>query len=102
MKLKKVIILPHSTSKTNILGKFVIRYFLKGVNILYAREELSYNFFRKLLPNINVKLNTDIAFAINNGIEEKRENMVAITTRSQTVGDIGELSVEKNNISKKI
>lgn len=97
---KKVVILPHSTAEINFLGKFLLKPILNKVDVLYAREELSFNKFRKFFTECNVQLTTDLAFAIKNKYTKViRRNVVAFTTRSQTMGDIGELSYEmRNNI----
>ena len=47
-------------------------------------------------------LNTDLAFFINHGIKKETllTKKIAITTRSQTIGDINELSAEKKQLIK--
>jgi len=97
---KKVIILPNSTAEINLIGKLLLSSVLNKVDVLYAREKLSFKKFKNDFPNCNVKLSTDIAFAIKSEIlHEKREKIIAFTTRSQTMGDIAELD---NKIKKKI
>lgn len=95
---KKVVILPHSTAEINIFGKFLLKPILNKVHVLYAREEMSYKKFKNFFPNCNVKLSTDLAFAIKNKNNKlKRQKVIAFTTRSQTMGDIGELSYKMKN-----
>lgn len=95
---KKVVILPHSTAEINFFGKLLLKPVLKKVDVLYAREELSYNKFKFFFPECNVQLSTDLAFAIKNKYAEvNKRKVVAFTTRSQTMGDIGELSYEMKN-----
>ena len=50
-KNKKIIILPHSTAETNLIGRFLMRKVLDKVNVIYAREELSYNKFKIMQLN---------------------------------------------------
>lgn len=97
---KRVVVLPHSTAETNLIGRFLLSRVLNKVDVLYAREPLSYNKFKANFPGCKVSLSTDLAFAINHGLKlNKRQRIVAITTRSQTMGDIGELN---NQLKEKI
>lgn len=89
---KKIIVLPHSTAETNLIGKWLLSSVLNNVEILYAREPLSYERFRANFPSCNVKLSTDLAFAINHHTLNGKKKIIAFTTRTQTLGDIGELN----------
>jgi polysaccharide pyruvyl transferase WcaK-like protein len=100
---KKVTILPNSTSKTNFIGRIVMKSVMNKASVIFAREELSYNKFKLMFPKANIKLNTYMAFAIKSNEFKIRENRIAFTTRSQTMGDLGELSkLRKSQIKKSL
>ena len=92
---KKVIILPHSTAGTNWLGRKVLGHFLPNAHKIFVREPKSYEQFKQLYPACNFILTTDCAFAIKPTAHNAREKIVAITTRSQTMGDLHNFSAER-------
>lgn len=98
-KLKKpVIILPHSTAETNLLGKIILKGVLNKSHKIYVREPKSFKKFKSMYPKANFVLTTDLAFAINEKINNKREKIIALTTRSQTMGDLNSLSADKKGL----
>lgn len=99
VKLKKpVIILSHSTAETNLLGRLILKSILNKIHKIYVREPKSLEKFKKMYPEANFVLTTDLAFAINEKVKANREKIVAITTRSHTMGDLGNFNVEKKNL----
>lgn len=95
-KLKKpVIILPHSTAETNLIGRIILKRVLNRSQKIYVREPKSLEKFQSIYPKANFILTTDLAFSINEKVRSKREKIVAITTRSQTMGDLASLDKER-------
>ena len=92
-----VTILPQSTYKINYFGRFLIRPIFRAAQKVYCREKMSFDTLIKYFPKAPLHLNTDMAFFINHKIKAKGENIkrIAITTRSQTIGDIDQLPKKK-------
>ncbi len=92
-----IVILPQSTVSINYWGRKVLKPILNLCENAYCREELSFKILKKYFPQAPIRLNTDMAFYINHGIlkSQTKTNRIAITTRSQTLGDLNELPFEK-------
>lgn len=92
-----VVILPQSTAKINFWGRKLLKPVLNAAEKVYCREELTYKIFKQYFPKAPLQLNTDMAFYINHGVSKTQQESkkIAITTRSQTIGDINELSASK-------
>lgn len=96
-------ILPHSASKINFMGKLILRNILREAEILWTREDISFNYLKKTFQLRNIRSSIDLCFFINpflkkilngytkNIFNEKKET-IAFTIRGQTVGDLSELN----------
>ncbi len=95
-----VIILPQSTTRINWLGRMLLKPVLTVAKRVYCREELTYKVLLKYFPKAPIILNTDLAFFINHGFTNNYSTTktIAITARSQTIGDIKELPANKKEI----
>lgn len=109
---KLVYCLPQSTAKTSSLGKKILFRYLSCFKTVYVREEISFKELKKLFPQIPFELSTDMAFfcedntnAMNKYNELKLPNAtktIALVVRNTGIGDIGELSTEKQDKLVKI
>lgn len=106
---KKFVILPHSTTKINVLGKFILKNIMKEASQVWARENLSYKKFKEAFKEVNLYSNIDMAFFIRDRGKVTEEYMnryssliskgtVGITLRGETLGDLGKL--DNNKIEK--
>ena len=98
-----VVILPQSTAKINFWGRKLLKPVLNDSEKVYCREELTFETFKKSFPQAPLYLNTDLAFFISHRIKKETESAkkIAITTRSQTIGDIDELPANKKQLIKR-
>jgi len=95
-----VIILPQSTAKINWLGRILLKPILNSSQQVFCREDMSYQTLKNYFPKAPIRLNTDLAFFIEHGISKNnfKTNKIAITTRSQVIGDLYELSDSKKQL----
>lgn len=103
---KKYLIFPQSTIEVNSLGKRLLGRMVNRAEVVFLRENLSYNKISNLYPRANTVETIDLAFFL---LDEKRfkkgneKKAVAFTIRAGKVAGIGELSTsEKNEISSMI
>ena len=98
-----VVILPQSTVRVNYFGRKVLKSVLNASKGVYCREELSFRELQNHFPKAPLRLTTDMAFFIDHSIPEKRTktNRIAITARSQTIGDLNDLPMEKQDEIRK-
>lgn len=85
------VILPQSASLLNRLGKCELLPVLKKANMVFFREEESYNYLSGLMDNSRFMLTIDMAFFINKDnlkINDRYSGRIALTLRYHTVGDI--------------
>ena len=88
-----VVVLPQSTAKINWFGQMLLKPILNSVERVFCREEMSYLALKNYFPKAPLSLNTDLAFCINYPTLKISSNIkrIAITTRSQTIGDLKDL-----------
>ena len=109
---KPVYCLPQSTAKTSSLGKKILAKYLACFKTVYVREEISFKELKKFFPQIPFELATDMAFfcednaiAVNkySGLQlPDAGKTIAVVVRNTGIGDIGELSTEKQDKLVKI
>jgi polysaccharide pyruvyl transferase WcaK-like protein len=112
----KYVLLPQSTTSLNKIGKNLLSNYINNAEIMFAREEITYNKLKSHFPEANMLNSLDTAFFIKDRnqfkeiykkkysdiIGETLDN-ITITLRKEDIGDIGELNKEKQSIiTKKI
>lgn len=100
---KKIIILPQSCAKSNMIGKFIIRNMIDNAAITFVRESISYNALNDISSSANLCHSYDLAFFIKDDLKNKCrrdsvENKIAITLRGWTIGDITEFNDSKKKL----
>ena len=100
---KRVFILPHSTARTNLLGRLLLRRTLERCTVVFVREPISFKQFSTTYPKATFRLTSDCAFAIQSNTIASRRKRVAITTRSHTMGDLSDFgTVQKERIKREL
>jgi polysaccharide pyruvyl transferase WcaK-like protein len=100
-----IIILPQSTTKINWIGKRILGSIVNNTERIYCREKLTYNVLKKYFKKSIIYLNTDLAFFINHNYYKikSKTKKIAITTRSQIIGDIRDLpEIKKSYIKEQL
>ncbi|QGG47304.1 polysaccharide pyruvyl transferase family protein [Heliorestis convoluta] len=109
------IIFPQSASNINRLGHKLLNKNLEQAKRVFTREDKSYHYLKETFSNLKMEKSIDLAFFIkdNNRAKEKykdryskffnlRSKKIAITLRTQVVGDLGELGETKKNKIMKV
>jgi polysaccharide pyruvyl transferase WcaK-like protein len=104
------IILPHSASTINKRGSRLLDNNLVNAKRFFTREDMSYDYLGRKFTNLQMEKSIDLAFFIkNNDLAKKKfndkyqsifntnSNKIAITLRTQVVGDLGELNTSTKN-----
>lgn len=96
---KPYIIFPQSASILNVFGQMLLKPVLQDAKVVMLREEDSYNYLCKLVPNAEFFKTIDLAFFIDKAQLPKTDKdytgYIAFTLRFHTVGDITYLSEDK-------
>lgn len=105
---KRLICMPQSTAESSKLGMKLLENQLSGFEEVFIRERNSYEVLTDRIKNINFIRSTDVGFYItdNKNVSEKYKNKyyelisnknknIALILRSTTIGDLGELTLEK-------
>lgn len=108
---KPVYCLPQSTAKISKYGEKILNSCLYCFNKVFVREKISFDELSKKFPDILFLRSTDMAFFCGDtetasseyealGLEQNPDT-VAVVVRNTGIGDIGELSSEKQELLKK-
>lgn len=102
---KEVYCLPQSTAEISNFGEKLLKKYLSGFEKIFVREKISYDELTRRFPVHNFIASTDMAFLCQDTEIAKRKfaelNLrltgkdIAIVVRNTGIGDIGELSLEK-------
>lgn len=94
-KKKPYLIFPQSASTLNALGQMLLKPILQDAKVVMIREEESYDYLNRIVPNAEFFKTIDLAFFINKEQLPKTEKdyggYVALTMRFHTIGDIAYL-----------
>lgn len=104
---KTIYCLPQSTAKISSRGENMLRKYLQYFETVFVRENISFQELKKRFPKIPFVRSTDMAFLCENtetantkydelGLKLNGKT-AALVVRNTGIGDIGELTSEKQN-----